>query len=137
MYPGSLKYESRSVRSSDNSSSGNGSDVELLSSSKSKSKSKSSSIHRQIQQQQLNSYMKQQQTNYYEIQTMASMKTTKISSMQQELRTLDKIPPELKRSKPSLADADSEISICCCLLVWPFYIAANHGLGKLDFFTKN
>lgn len=70
-------------------------------------------MQRQIQQQHQNFYMKQQQqqTNYYEINQiqMSSTKTTKISSMQQESRTLEKIPNEIKRSRQGLAEADSEL----------------------------
>lgn len=119
---GSVKYESRSLRSSDNSSSGNGSDVELLSSAKSKTKSKSSSMQRQIQQQQhQNFYMQQlqlqqQQSNYYEINQMQTSSSvtktlTKMTSVHQESRSLDKIPKEMRRSKSGLNDGDSELYV--------------------------
>lgn len=88
------RLETKSMRSSDNSSSGNGSDVELLSSKKSKNR---------------NSYYQQQQMNYYEIgpintsnKSDKSEKSSSRSKQQQvQQRSLDQVPKEQRNSKHS------------------------------------
>jgi hypothetical protein len=90
------KHENKSVKSSDNSSSGNGSDVELLS-SKSKSKKSSSKLFMASQQQKLTTSgsFYQQQTNYYEIGHISA------NEKKEQPRTLDKVPSDLRLSKQS------------------------------------
>jgi len=83
------RMDTKSMRSSDNSS-GNGSDVELLSSKKSKSRK---------QQQQQYSQMSQQ-SNYYEISQNVSSK-----SDSRKQRSMDQVPKELRNSKQSFQQA--------------------------------
>lgn len=85
------RMETKSIKSSDNSSSGNGSDVELLSSKKSKNR---------------NSYYQQQQMNYYEIgpnnTSNKSDKSDKSSSRNKvQQRSLEQVPKEQRNSKHS------------------------------------
>lgn len=84
------RMDTKSMRSSDNSSSGNGSDVELLSSKKSKNRLSNS----------------QQQSNYYEIaQFNTSSKSDKQNRKQQQQRGLDQVPKDLRNSKQSFNGA--------------------------------
>ncbi len=99
-----LKVENRSIKSSDNSSSGNGSDVELLSSAKLKNKRK-----QQQQQQQQNNYYSQtnvQTTNYYEINQLNTLEAgSSFKNQVNKQRTLDNIPRDLRSSKQSFIHA--------------------------------
>lgn len=85
------RIETKSMKSSDNSSSGNGSDVELLSSKKSKNKS--------------SHY--QHQSNYYEITQSNSLNKSDKQSrrQQQQPRSLDQVPKDLRNSKQSFSAA--------------------------------
>jgi len=114
--PQSLKNENRSVKSSDNSSSGNGSDVELLSSSKSKNikRKQQTAMGSDLKQQNYYSETQVQSTNYYEIthinQSVQSGNNTLESgslngSLGQKQRTLDQVPREMRLSKQSFHQA--------------------------------
>lgn len=88
------RMDTKSMKSSDNSSSGNGSDVELLSSKKSKNRN---SYYQQQQQQQM---------NYYEIGPIntsnKSDKSEKSSSRNKvQQRSLEQVPKEQRNSKHS------------------------------------
>lgn len=93
--------ENRSVKSSDNSSSGNQSDQELLSSSKS---NKSDTKKRQIQHQHIYA-----QSNYYELNKISNSKLLQQQQQQQQppksTRSIDQMPKDLRLSKQSFIQA--------------------------------